>query len=558
MDRFTLEIIQDALTSVGQDMFETVERSSMSPIIYEALDYAVCITNAKAEMVAQGNGVITFLAALSMSVQCTLDKFGGHEGLNDGDVIMANTPYIGGGTHLSDVAFIRPVFYKSQLVAFTVNKAHWTDIGGTNPGSVSTESTEIFQEGMHFPYIKIRDKGIINSAVVEMIEANVRLPQSALGDMNAGIAAADVGADRIIKIIDKYGLESYETAVTKMIDYGERMCIAQLKKLPNGIYKGKSWIENDGFGKGPFPLKLAVEIEDDFITFDFTGSHSQLKGPFNLSMTGLETAVRAVFKAVTSSSYPANHGSFKRMKLVCPEGTVVSAVSPSAMSVYYEVFLASIDLLCKTLAPVAPQFLPAGHFRSVCATYISGIHPDTGEFYVQAEHLAGGWGASLDSDGNKGQFSYSHGDSYNIPVEIRERKAGLLVEQHAFHNEGGGYGEFQGGNGIYTDFLILSDEALITGAFFGYSQPTWGVNGGSDGSFNYFKVIRKNGDEEKYGIVTNVQLEKGDRVRLVTATGGGYGRPMDRMESKVLQDVKNGYITTDQAEEYYGIHFKSN
>lgn len=554
MDKFTLDIIQDALIAVGDAMFETVERTSMSPIIYEALDYAVGITDGQGKLLAQGNGVITFLAAMSLVVESTMEKFDNSEDpLEEGDVVIANTPYIGGGTHLSDIAIITPVFHQGNRVAFTVNKAHWTDIGGTYPGSVSTQSTEIFQEGMHFPFIKVLRKGELNLSVLEMIKSNVRLPKSTLGDLHAGIAANEVGAARVLAIIEKYGLESYQMAIEEFINYGERMSLNELKKIPNGTYKGESWIENDGFGDGPFPLKLSVTVKDTEMICDFTGSHGQLKGPLNLSRTGLETAVRAAFKAITTPDLPANNGSFKHVRLICPPKTVVSAEAPAPVSVYYEIFLAAMDLLLKTLAPVVPDRLPAGHFRSVCVTYISGLHPETNEFYVQAEPLSGGWGACKFHDGNKGQFSYAHGESYNIPAEIRERKYGVVVEEYSFHNEGGGYGEFQGGNGQYLIFKITSEEAYLTGAFFGYSIPTWGMNEAYDGSYNYFVVLRRDGTDEKYSIETNVKLFKGDRVKLVTATGGGYGNPSKRPLSKVLADVKDGYITKAQAKEFYSI-----
>jgi N-methylhydantoinase B len=494
---------------------------------------------------------------MSLVVEEALEHFGDDNPIKEGDVIIANTPYVGGGTHLSDIAIITPVFYKGEHVAFTVNKSHWTDIGGTNPGSVSTESTEIFQEGMHFPFIKIKDQGKINEAVVKMIEVNVRLPKSTLGDLFSGIAANDVGAERIIKLIDKYGLQSYKDAAKEFMAYGERISLKELKKIPNGVYEETSWIENDGFGNGPFPLKLKITITDENMTCDFTGSHEQLKGPLNLSSTGLETAVRAAFKSITTPTLPANNGSFKHVNLICPDNTVVSAKAPAPISVYYEVFLAAIDLLLKTLGPVVPDKLPAGHFRSVCVTYISGIHPVSNEFYVQAEPLSGGWGACAFHDGNRGQFSYAHGESYNIPAETRERKYGVVVEEYAFHNEGGGYGEFQGGNGQNLTFKILSEEAYLTGAFLGYSIPTWGLKEGKEGSYNYFTVIRNDGREEKFDVVTNVKLNKGDKVKLVTATGGGYGHPNNRPLEKIKQDIKNGYITKAQAVEHYPEQMKS-
>ncbi|WP_264532326.1 hydantoinase B/oxoprolinase family protein [Flavobacterium sp. N502540] len=550
LDKFTSDIIQDSLIAIGESMFETIQRTSMSPIIYEALDYAVGITDGDGKLLAQGNGVITFLAAMSLVVEETLKQYKDNP-LKEGDVIIANTPYVGGGTHLSDIAIITPIFYQGKRVAFTVNKSHWTDIGGTNPGSVSTVSTEIYQEGLHFPFVKIKDQGVLNEGLIKMLEVNVRLPKSTLGDLYSGIAANDVGGNNIIRLIEKYGLEAYEKAAVEFMEYGERISLLELQKIPNGIYENTGWIENDGFGNGPFPLKLKIEITDSCMICDFTGSHKQLKGPLNLSRTGLETAVRAAFKSITTPTLPANNGSFSHVKLICPDDTMVSASTPAATSVYYEIFLAAIDLLLKTLGPIAPDKLPAGHFRSVCVTYISGFHPVTNEFYVQAESLSGGWGASAFHDGNKGQFSYAHGESYNIPAETRERKYGIMVEEYTFHNEGGGYGEFQGGNGQYLTFKVLSDEAFLTGAFLGYSIPTWGLNGGKEGSYNYFTVIRTDGTIEDYNIVTNVKLNKGDRVKLVTATGGGYGAPENRSVQKIEKDLKNGYITKEQASAYY-------
>ncbi|MGM5470170.1 hydantoinase B/oxoprolinase family protein [Flavobacteriaceae bacterium LMO-SS05] len=553
MEKFTLEIIQDALIAAGDEMFKTLERTSMSPIIYESLDYAVGITDSKGELLAQGNGVTAFLAALDSVVRATLEKFNNTNSLKEGDVIIANTPYAGGGTHLSDVSVVFPVFYKNELVAFTVNKAHWTELGGTFPGSVSTVATEIYQEGMHFPFIKIKSEGVLNTAIIDMIKVNVRLPDSTLGDLFAGIAAAEVGAKRVISIIEKYGLETYKKAKDDFLDYGERMCIEALKEIPNGVYEGESNIEDNGFGEGPFPIKAKITVTDTEFIADFNGSHPQVKGATNLAFSGLVTGCRSLFKAITTPQMDANGGAFRPMKVLCEPGTIVSAEAPTAVSVYYEVLITTIDLIWKILAPIIPDKLPAGHLRSVCATFISGIHPDTKQFYIQAEPLAGGWGASATHDGNRGQLSCGSGESYNIPIEIREMRYGIQVEQYAFHNEGGGYGEFQGGNGQYLDYKIVSDEAYVTAAFLGEKTKTWGMNDGHDGSYNYFLIIRNDGTKERHSLGTNIYLAKGDIVRCVTATGGGYGNPKDRPKELVQLDVKNGYITNKEAQEFYNI-----
>jgi N-methylhydantoinase B len=553
MEKFTLEIIQDALVAAGDEMFQTLQRTSMSPIIYESLDYAVGITDIKGELLAQGNGVTAFLAALDSVVSATLEKFNGENSLQEGDIIIANTPYAGGGTHLSDVSVIYPVFYKKELVAFTVNKAHWTELGGTFPGSVSTVATEIYQEGLHFPFIKIKSEGKINDAIIDLIKGNVRLPESTLGDLYAGIAATEVGAKRVLSIIEKYGLETYKKAKNDFLDYGERMCIEALKEIPNGVYEGETTIEDNGFGEGPFPIKAKITVTDTEFIADFNGSHPQVKGATNLSFSGLVTGCRSLFKAITTPQMDANGGSFRPMKVICEPGTIVSAEAPSAVSVYYEVLISSIDLIWKILAPLIPDRLPAGHMRSVCATFISGIHPDTNQFYIQAEPLAGGWGASATHDGNRGQLSCGSGESYNIPIEIREMRYGIQVEQYAFHNEGGGYGEFQGGNGQYLDYKIVSDGAHVTAAFLGEKTKTWGMKNGHDGSYNYFMIIKKDGSKERHSLGTNIYLEKGDIVRCTTATGGGYGNPKNRPKAHVLLDVKNEYITKEEAKEFYNL-----
>jgi N-methylhydantoinase B len=553
MEKFTLEIIQDALVAAGDEMFKTLERTSMSPIIYESLDYAVGITDSKGELLAQGNGVTAFLAALDSVVKATLEKFDKNNPLKEGDIVIANTPYAGGGTHLSDVSIIYPVFYKDELIAFTVNKAHWTELGGTFPGSVSTVATEIFQEGLHFPFIKIKSEGKLNDSIIDLIRGNVRLPDSTLGDLFAGIAAAEVGSKRVISIIEKYGLDTYKRAKEDFLDYGERMCIEALKEIPNGVYEGETAIEDNGFGEGPFPIKAKITVTDTEFIADFNGSHPQVKGATNLSFSGLVTGCRSLFKAITTPQMDANGGSFRPMKVICEPGTIVSAEAPSAVSVYYEVLITSIDLIWKILAPLIPDKLPAGHMRSVCATFISGIHPDTNQFYIQAEPLAGGWGASANHDGNRGQLSCGSGESYNIPIEIREMRYGIQVEQYAFHNEGGGYGEFQGGNGQYLDYKIVSEGAHVTAAFLGEKTKTWGMKNGHDGSYNYFMIIRKDGAKERRSLGTNIFLEKGDIVRCVTATGGGYGNPNKRPKEQVLLDVKNEYITKEEAKEFYNL-----
>lgn len=551
-DTFTSEIIKDALVAVGDEMFIAMLRTSMSPIIYETTDFAVGATDAKGNLLAQGNGVTAFLATLDTAVQSTLEHYPDSGDIQPGDVFITNTPYEGGGTHLSDVVIVLPVFHDDVLIAFTVNKAHWTEVGGACPGSVSTEATEIFQEGLHFKFLKICEAGRLNQALVDMIRANVRLPDSTIGDMHAGIAATRVGGGRIIELVEKYGRDTVLAAMEELLDYGDRMTRAELAKLPNGVFEAEDIVEDDGLGNGPFRIKVKVTITDDKMIADFSGTAAQAPGPINCSYTGLVTAARCLFKAVTNPEIPANGGCFRALEVHCPDGTLLTATSPAPVSLYYEPLIAAIDVMWKALAPVLQDRLPAGHQRTVGATFLSGIHPDTDNLFVFGEPLVGGWGASQDMDGDGGQFCCGNGETFNVPVELFEARYGLQVDQYAFHTEDGGAGEFRGGRGVTLDYRILGEEVFLTYAASRTVSRPWSLAGGKAGSTNYALLIRSDGTEERHHMCTMVRAGKGDVIRLVSAAGGGFGNAANRPRARVEQDLKNGYITLAQARRDYG------
>ena len=550
-DVFTTEIIKDAIVALGEEMFNAMIRTSMSPIIYETTDFAVGATDAKGNLLAQGNGVTAFLATLDTAVQSLLTHYDPAD-IAPGDVFISNNPYEGGGTHLSDVVILVPVFAGEQLIAWTVNKAHWTEVGGAQPGSVSTVSTEIYQEGLRFCFLRLYEQGKINKSLLQLIRDNVRLPDSTIGDMHAGVAAAKVGAKRIDEIVDKYGREAVLYAMDELLDYGERMTLAELAKLPNGVYEAEDVVEEDGLGGGPFKIKVKVTISDDRMVTDYTGTDPQAVGPINCTYTGLVTGVRCLFKAVTNTEIPANGGCFRALDIVCPDGTVVSAQNPAPVSLYYEPLLAAIDVMWKALAPVLPDRLPAGHQRSVGATFVSGIHPDSGELFVMGEPLVGGWGASDRLDGDSGQFCAANGETFNIPTELFESRYGVQIQQYAFHDEDGGAGEFRGGKGVVLDYQITADQAYLTYAASRTESKPWGMQGGQDGSNNYALILRHDGTSERHHMCTTVPVAKGETIRLMTGTGGGFGDPKKRAPEKLRHDIKNGFVTLEQAEKYYG------
>ncbi|WP_370222345.1 hydantoinase B/oxoprolinase family protein [Cytobacillus sp.] len=553
VDPFTLEIVKDSLVAIGDEMFIALAKTSMSPIIYEVLDYASGLTDAKGQLLTQGNGVTGFIGMLSDMVKQTLKKFGDGK-LKEGDIIIINDSYGGGGSHLSDVGLVMPIFYKGEIVAFSANKAHWTEVGGKDPGSFSNDATDIFQEGLQFPSVKLFNEGEINQAIVDIIEANVRFPELSLGDMWAQVAALKTGEKRVKELCEKHGKPLFLSSVDYLLDHGEQLARQELTKLPKGTFHAEGFIDDDGFGNGPFKIKVKVTISDDKFVADFRGSHPQVPGPVNCSYTALVSAVRTIFLAITNPSQDANDGVFRPLEVITDKGSVLSAERPAPVSIYWESMLAGADLIWKALAPVIPHRLNAGHLLSVCSVVLSGLHQDTDEPFLIVEPSVGGWGASEGQDGARGQFCIGDGETYNVPVEVAETRYGIMVDEYSLHTDGAGAGEYIGGSGVIRSYKALTDNQMVSVTFGRNKFVPWGMNEGKEGSANKVYIEKANGETDgPFGIYPRYPLNKGDVVKLVTATGGGYGEPFKRPAEKVAKDVKNGYITASQAEADFGV-----
>lgn len=547
---FTREIIKNALVAIGEEMFIALKRTSMSPIIYEALDYGIGLTDARGQLISQGNGIPGFIGTLDGAVRSVLDKFA-LDDILPGDMFITNDPYAGGGTHLSDVSMIMPVFHEGRLLAWTANKAHWTEVGGKDPGSFSSDASEIYQEGLQFPTVRIYDRGRINQAVVDIIEANVRLPQMTLGDLHACAAALRVGERRLLSIVGKYGEATTLDAIERLLEHGEAMVRAAFKDLPKGTFYAEDVIDEDGLGNGPFTVKVRVEISDERFVADFTGSSLQAQGPINNTLCGLQSAVREVFMGVVRPGIAANAGCFRPIEVICPPGTICTAQRPAPVSAYFESMVAAADVLRRALCQQLPDRLIAGQLGSVCSMVLNGRHSQTDEEYLLVQPLVGGWGAGQDKDGESGQFCVGNGETSNIPVELTERCYEVRVERYGFHHEDGGAGRHCGGRGVTLDYRILSPKAWVS-TFFGRGKTApWGIDDGHDGSCNYAQVVHADGRSERFSRANRVELHRGDLLRLVTANGGGWGAPRTRACADILDDLKNGYITLEQARRDY-------
>ncbi|MFV2070434.1 MAG: hydantoinase B/oxoprolinase family protein, partial [Pirellulales bacterium] len=395
-DPFTIEIIGEMLRASAEEMFLTLGRTAQSPIIYEVLDMACGLVTDEGELIAEAEGVPGFIGCLGFAVRQILDKFS-PGAMHIGDVYATNDPYSGGGTHLSDVVLVSPIIFQGELVGFAANKAHWTEVGGMAAGSWTTDATEIYQEGLQLPAVMMYQSGQPCEGVIDLLRANVRLPEMTLGDLFAGVAALRAGERGVLAICEKYGLAALRDTVTIMLDRAERAALDKLGQFPTGEYTAKMWIDDDGLSDEPLHVCVKVTIKSDRFIADFTGSAPQARGPINTTWTGLEVSCREIFKEATDPHFPNNDGFFRPLEVICPNGTIFTAQRPAAVSTYWETGAYASDLIWKALFPVATDRLPTGHHLSVCGTIISGMGEEGGRF-VLVEPQAGGWGAAVDRD----------------------------------------------------------------------------------------------------------------------------------------------------------------
>jgi N-methylhydantoinase B len=546
-DRITLEIIQSSLQAISDEMFAAFRKTAMSAIIYEVLDMGTAITDGEGNLASSGAGIPAFVGVLDKAVKRIIEVNDEPGEIRPGDIFATNDPFYGGVTHLNDVVLAMPVFAGDDLIAWTANIAHWNDVGGMVPGSISNEAREIFQEGLRIPAVKLISEGTPIKSVMEIMKCNSRLPDFLQGDMWAGIAAARVGERRILELVAKYGLDTFIVALRVFMDYGEQVARRALEGLPKGTFT----LEEEQDSGAVY--NVTVRITDDEFVVDLRDNPDQDAGPNNASRDGSLVAAQMVFMNITDADSSANAGHFKLLTLLTRPGSVFDASPPAAFATYYEVEIRLYDLIWRCLAPHLGDRLPAGSFGSICGTFIGGAHPDTGRHFTIVEPQVGGWGASAFRDGNSAMFSGFHGDTFNCPAEVAEARYGLYVDRLALNDEPGGEGEQRGGKGIVLEYRVRSNGCFFTCAYTRNRHRPWALRGGHEGSPNRAEVIRTDGTVEEHAVVTALEVNEGDVIRIHTGNGGGYGDPTRRPRELVLEDLRNGFVTEAQARAAYGL-----
>lgn len=565
-DPVTLQVVNNYLVTTAREMGIAMRNTSYSPLFNEGLDFSCAIFDSGGEMIAQAEFCPAHLGAIIYVVEWTILEIG-QEDFHPGDVIFHNDPYRG-GCHLPEYCVIKPVFHGGELVAFTSCIGHMTEVGGKVPGGFAGDATEVFQEGLRIPPLKIVDGGEDVEAVWNIIMANVRTPRISYGDLKSMIGSLYVGERRILELVEKHGVDGFRTIGEAIKDYSERRMRAELAEMPDGVYRFEDdVIENDGVTAEPARLRLTVEIRGDTLTLDFTGSDAQRRGPVNCTYGVTASASYNALLHLTDHSIPSNHGCYRPVRIIAPYGTIVNVAYPGAsVGGNSEIHPHLVMAIYGALANVLPARVSAHDGGTSALVAIGGVHPDTGEIYANLTNEGCGWGGRATKDGNNA-LCIPNGNCALQPVEILETRYPMLHEALAINEGSAGPGRNRGGFGYARQFRVLSDYMRVSCFIEKETVRPWGLFGGGPGRNSGMLVARAGEDEfrtfsEVFGVACNgkfsdVYLERGDRIRIITSGGGGYGDPLERDLERIAEDVRQGFMTAEQAETDYGVVFRA-
>jgi N-methylhydantoinase B len=546
----TVEIIRNAYISIATEMNANLARSAFSPVIYEMKDCSVALFNERAELLGQSPGLPIFLGGLDEALKATIDHVG-IDDLEPGDIYLLNDPYLT-GSHLNDVVVQSPVFYGGRLVGFTSSKAHWRDLGGKDAGLI-TDSTEIYQEGLRLGPTRLVVAGQLQSDILDILTRNSRIPTALLGDLNAQIAGARTGERRLAEVISRFGLQTVQQATHQIFKQTERLEREIIASLPNGTYAAEGFLDNDGAGTQPVPVKVHVSIEEDELLIDLTGSSPQTPGCLNCGLAQTLSAARLAFKFLVLPHTQPNGGSFRSLHVKVPQPSIFAAQEPAACVYYFPHLGLMIDLILRALAPVMPEQVVSGQTADPMNVFLSGWHRQNGRRFMAGEATAIGWGAAAHQDGENAIINYGGGDLKNMPVEVLESKLPVQIERYTLNVDSGGAGRRRGGLGVIKDYVPLTDGIALSLWFERSRLPAWGLFDGQSGQAPVVVMDPDTLDERRLWKVNHLLLEPGSRISARTGGGGGYGPPWERGVGDVLDDLVDGYISREAAETRYGL-----
>jgi len=580
VDSVTLEVVRNACTAIAEEMNANLIRTGYSPNIKERRDCSCAVFDADAEMVSQAENMPVHLGAMPFSVEAAIDRFP-PETLEPGDGILLNDPFYG-GAHLPDLTLVTPVFENEQtatggeapddpgeLIAFVANRAHHADVGGSRAGSVAADSTEIYQEGIRIPPVKLFEAGEPNQAVFDMILSNVRTPDERRGDLRAQEAANQTGVRRFRELTEKYGTDTLGDALDEIKDYSERRMRAEIEKLPDGTYEFADVLDDDGLGHTDIPIQAAVTVEGDTITVDFTGTAAQVQGPVNAVFAVTASATYYAVRCITDPDIPPNHGCYRPIDIEAPEGSIVNPDPPAAVvGGNLETSQRVTDVVLGALGELAPDRVVAAGQGTMNNVTFGGQDPRTGRPYAFYETQGGGFGGRHGKDGMDGVHVHMS-NTMNTPAEVLETAYPLRVTRYELRDDSGGAGEFRGGLGLRRDIQVRDHVARFSLLADRQQHAPYGVRGGGPGDCGSAFLLNgpveatdpdsdadpepeTDSTEHRIPQKSTHELAPGTTVSIRTPGAGGYGDPADRDPEAVARDVRLGKVSPERARELYG------
>jgi N-methylhydantoinase B len=548
IDPITREIMQNALASAADEMSLALYRTAYSTIVRDCLDYSTSLCDASGEMIAQGVTIPLHLGAVPFALEMLFARFG--DAIDEGDIFILNDPFEG-GMHIPDIFIVKPIFWAGERVAFAVSTAHHMDLGGRLPGSAACDNTEIFQEGLRIPWLKLYRRGVPDESIFALIRANVRVPHQTIGDIRAQLAACHIGERAVHDIIGRYGPATFARACSDLIDYTERLMRAEIATWPDGQATFVDYMDSDGVGGPPVRFEVTFTIAGDTVTADFTGTDPQVRGALNSTLSFSTSAVAMCVRAMLQEQIPNTAGIFRPLTIVAPPGTVVNGVMPAASSMRGVTGFRIVDTVLGALSQLLPERVPAAGEGGNTLVIIGGMRPER-QRYVYYELLTGTWGGRPRLDGNDGLCAPANVAS-NIPVEQAECEYPIQIERYGLLRDSGGAGRYRGGLAVERSWRLLDGEANLSIRSDRRAHRPYGLYGGQPGAASTNILMRPDGSEEQLPTMIATTMHAGEMLYHHMAGGGGWGDPLERPPSEVAKDVRDDKVSVAAAREQYGV-----
>ena len=553
IDPISLEIMLNALRSVADETYNALTRSAYSTNIKERRDHSTAIMDSRGRLVAQAeNSLPIHLSSMSGLMEAVLKKYSLDE-IHQGDIFISNDPHAAGGSHLPDINLAMPVFANGRLFAFVSNIAHHADVGGMAPGSVAGGMTEIYQEGLRIPAIKLFRRGRLIQDVFEILLLNVRLPGERRGDYNAQVAACRLGERRMHELVERHSAVTLSIAFDEIILRTEDRLRSAVRDLPDGTYRFEDLMDDDGCENFDIRIVVAVQISGDRICFDFAGTAPQAEGNINVPYNATHATLCYALKALVDPDVPNNEGVLNVCELIAEPGSLVNCVAPAACASRANTCQRVVDVVIGALADALPQAVVAASNGANTAAVFSGRHPISGAPYVYIETIGGGFGGRASKDGTDGVQVHSTNTS-NLPIEVMESEFPLRVGRYELVPDSGGAGEHRGGLAIRRDVAPVDHVCTFSGQGERIRHRPWGLFGGLPGEAGRFALVLPDERETTLaGKPMSVEVLPGVSISMQTAGGGGYGNPSNRRVEERARDRASGKFSAAFMRKHYDV-----